>query len=106
MIQYFLSLDRKPRQNDYKTLGPFARMAYRNLRYFRISCVRIASIVPTNFVPKLGLPSLYQILVYATSIITIVHCSVSIKLVPSSFTSSTEKDCTVMIACSPRKLLH
>ena len=57
-IQYFLPLDRKPRQNDYKTLASFARIAYRNLRYFRLSCVRIASIVPTDFVPKLGLPGL------------------------------------------------
>jgi hypothetical protein len=108
-IRYGLSLDKKPRQNDFETLASFARMAYRNLRYFLLSYVRIASIVPivpTDFVPKLGLPGLYQNLVHATSTVTIVPSSVSIKTVPSSFTSSAEKGCTLMVARSPHKLLH
>ena len=47
-IQYFLLLDSKPRQNDYVTLVPFARVAQWNLRYFRLSCVSIVPIVPTE----------------------------------------------------------
>ena len=47
----------------------FPRQAYQNRCFFHLSYNRITSIKPTVFVPKLGLPGLYQKLVRTTSTI-------------------------------------
>ncbi len=55
----------------YVPYVPYPR--YHNARgYFPLSCVRIASNVPTDFVPKLGLPIVYQNSVHTTSTVTTV----------------------------------
>jgi hypothetical protein len=45
----------------------FPKKAYQNLRFFHLSYDRIASIITTVFVPKVGLPGLYQKSVHTTS---------------------------------------
>ena len=47
----------------------FPRKAYQYLCFFNLSYDRIASIIPTVFVPKLGLLGLYQKSVHTTSTI-------------------------------------
>jgi hypothetical protein len=55
-------------------IGSLPRKDYRDASFTFLTI--IVSIVPTDFVPKLGLPGLYQNLVHTTSTVTTVPSSV------------------------------